>query len=95
MHAIVACITTGIQFRSGTAPARYCVIARFLKPLWANVYVLSILSLVYYTPIQVDHHRDTRRRRDGVKQLLCLPFPLESKERMVDCWCLKIPLRYN
>ena len=49
MHAIVACITTGIQFRSGAAPARYCVIARFLKPLWANVYVLSILSLVYYT----------------------------------------------
>ena len=90
MHAAVAYITTGIQFCSGSAPARYCIIIRFRKPLWANVYALSKLLLVYHTPIQVGHLQDTRRRRDGVKQLPALPFRKKSGLQVY-----KIPLIYN
>ena len=87
-----------IQFRSSAARVWYCAIAGFPKALVGKaVYVLSILLQVYHTPIQVDCHRDTRRRRDGGKQsrMPCLPFPLDSTDRMVDCRCLKIPLMYN
>jgi len=33
-------------------------------------------------------YRNTRRRRDGVKQSPCLPFPVDSTRRMVDYRCL-------
>ena len=51
----------------------------FPKALVGKLVCPLILSLVYiyHTPIQVDHHRDTRRRRDGVKQLVALStFPI-------------------
>jgi len=94
MHAAGACITSSFAVSSVERAWYYCAIAGFPKALVGKaVYVLSILSQVYHTPIQVECHRDTRCRRENRNRphfLVCFavflhsePFRSKQKQKQV------------
>jgi len=83
-NASCSCITSNfavdyIQFRSGAARACHRSFPKAL--VGKRVCPPHIVFCIIHLSGGSSSSRDTRRRRDGVKLLSCLPFPLEAKER--------------